>query len=493
MATCSPATSAALDLAVHNAACTTIVLRPNPTDHNKKAYYTDDAFTPANGFEIDHTATIIGPTNSSGNCTAMKTTIVDGDHAPGGVPGSNGPGFMVEANNVQFKCFTIRFGTAGISSDGFDGLNVNNMNLQSNGRDQTTGQPNGDGVWVQDGNNVQVKNSTFAGQGFDAIESDVNFSTTNRGWSVKKDTMTGIHNSCADLSQNTASTIGELVSGKPANGISCSVSGTNDVDPAVILNDQGVGVVAGDANKVYASTVLNAHRACFDVEGDFAQALADNCITSQSSNGEGATLVGDDIKLDNFSTTLSSGHTGATCVDGTGDRMKVTNIKCGASRDMGIVVNGDDAIVTNVQVRQSKNVCLEANGNHQIWTTASCGQVTGGVGGEYGLWSTGNTGGSPSTFNTISIGDVNDKLLPGRQPGESFKKLTCHGSSNGMGISANNSDNTFDTFDIGTSYDGCAVDVSDGSAATRSRTVTAPASSTTRRCTAPIRRSRSTT
>jgi hypothetical protein len=56
------------------------------------------------------------------------------------------------------------------------------------------------------------------------------------------------------------------------------------------------------------------------------------------SNGEGATLVGDDIKLDDFSTTLSSGHTGATCVDGTGDRMKVTNVKCGASRDMGIVV-----------------------------------------------------------------------------------------------------------------------------------------------------------
>ena len=360
LATCNPATSAALETAVHNASCTTIVLRPNPTDHNKKAYYTDDAGTPANGFEIDHTATITGPTSSSGNCTALKTTIVDGDPAPGGVPGSNGPVFMVEANNVQFKCFTMRFGTAGVSSDGFDGLNVNNMNFQSNGRDQTgPGAPSvtgsGSTTATTSGQELDLRRP---GQRCDRKRRDDSGLRHQRGWSLKKDTMTGIHNSCADLSENTSSTIGELVSGKPANGISCTVSGTADVDPAIFVNDQAVGVVAGDANKVYASTVLNAHRACFDVEGVFAQVLGDNCITSQSSNGEGATLVGDDIKLDNFSTTLSSGHTGATCVDGTGDRMKVTNVKCGASRDCGIIVNGDDATVTNVQVRQSKNVCL---------------------------------------------------------------------------------------------------------------------------------------
>jgi hypothetical protein len=469
LATCTPNTSGQLDTAVHNASCTTIVLKVSPAydpgvTFGQHAYYTDFASSPANGFEVDHPVLITGPTNSSGNCTAMKTTVVDGDQAPGGVPGSNGPVFTVESDNVQFKCFTARYGTAGISSDGFDGLNVNQMNLQSNGRDQTGGAPNGDGVWVNDGDNVVVKNSTIAGQGFDGIESDVTIPTvdSNSGWVVKKNTMTNIHNSCADLSENTATTIGELVSGKPANGISCSVSGTNDVDPAIYVADQGVGVVAADANKVYASTVLNSHRSCFDIEGIFAQFLSNNCITSQSTAGMGVYLAGDNIKADSFSTTLSSGHTGATCVLVDGNLLKLTNVKCGASRDMGIVVNGDDATVTNVQVRQSKNVCLEANGNHQTWLTASCGQVTGGAGGEYGLWSTGNTGGSPSKFTSITIGDVNDTCFQADNPGETFSKISCHGSSNGKGISANNGGNTFDGFDIGTSYDACAADESDG-------------------------------
>jgi len=50
----------------------TIVLKPG-------TYFTADASTPANGFEIAvPNVTIRGQTNSSGNCTKTTTTIVDG-------------------------------------------------------------------------------------------------------------------------------------------------------------------------------------------------------------------------------------------------------------------------------------------------------------------------------------------------------------------------------------------------------------------------------
>src|SRR6476619_2930661 len=152
----------------------TIVLNPH-------RFFTADAAVPANGFEVSvPNVTIRGKTNSSGSCTNTTTTIVDGDNKPvSGTPGHVGPGWTVEADNVQFKCFRVQFGTAGIVSDGFNGLNVNNMSFVSNGRDLNAGAPAGDAIWVQDGNNVKVNGSTFSGMGFDGIESDTSVNTSN--------------------------------------------------------------------------------------------------------------------------------------------------------------------------------------------------------------------------------------------------------------------------------------------------------------------------
>src|SRR2546423_346907 len=262
------------------------LLLVNPGDTivlNPKTYYTADATTPANGFEIaTPNVTIRGKTNSSGNCTNLTTTIIDGDNKPTTSPGHVGPAFMVEAANIQFKCFTMRYGTAGIVSDGFNGLNVTTMNFVGNGR---------------------------------------------------------------DLNPNT---------------------------------------------------VTNAWYRCFYVNGDFAKFLSNTCITSHDY--EGVSLNGDNITADNFSTSISSGGTYESCVNATGDFLKLTNTKCGATRDFGIQVHGDDATVTNAQVRQSNNTCFNADGDRQTWMNATCGPVTGTDSDDYGLYA----GGVDSTFTNIS-------------------------------------------------------------------------------------------
>jgi Right handed beta helix region len=461
LATCSPANGVALEAAVHNASCTVIKLKAATTTSAavNKAYFTDDAGTPALGFEIDHTATIQGPLDSSGNCKAQTKSVVDGNPAPGGGTASNGPVFTVEANNVTFKCFTVRYGTDGIESDGFDGLNVQMMNFVGNGRDQAAGAgPLGDGIWVKDGDNVRINSSTFSGMGNDGVESDASVpgTDTNSGWSVKKNTLKNIHNSCLDLSNNTRLTLGELVSGKPANGNTCTVAGTASVDPAIRVDDQGFSGLSVDANKLYLNTVTNAFLNCFTVAGNFAQVLSNTCVTSH--NGEGLNLAGDDIKADLFTTTISSGGTGGDCVDATGDRLKLTNTKCGSTRAFGIEVHGSPATVTTAQVRQTANTCFNSDGDAQTWSGLTCGQVTGNGGTDYGAYANGDG----TKFTNVTLGDTNDAIFYSDGPNQVWTTVKGHGSSNGMGIAVNRSDTTFNGFDITSSYDACAADLANG-------------------------------
>jgi Right handed beta helix region len=413
----------------------TIVLKPG-------TYFTADASIPPIGFQISVPNVTIRGNTSGSSCSATAKTIVDGDNPPATGPGHVGWVFTVTADNIQFKCFTMRYGTAGIVTDGFDGLNVQNMRFVGNGRDTSLGEPFGDAIWVRDGNDVRVNANTFSGMGFDGIESDVNFNSSNDGWKVKKNTFTNIHNSCIDMSHNTNAILGELVSGKPKNGNSCSVSGTAGVTDAIVVDDGGV---AGP-NQIYANTVTNAWLDCYFVRGNSAKFLLNTCVTSQ--HGMGASLIGDNITSDLFTTTLSSGGTHGNCVTAVGDNLKLTNTKCGATRDSGIVVNGLNAVVTNAEVRQAAASCFLSFGDNQVWTQATCGQVNG----PFGLVATGDG----STFTNVSIGDAVSTCFEAAGPNQVWTTIKCHGSSNGAGIVVTFDNVTVDGFDFGSMYTGCA-------------------------------------
>jgi hypothetical protein len=409
-------------------------------------YFTVDASTPANGFEIAvDNVTIRGQTTSGGKCQKTATTIVDGDNPPATGPGHVGPVFTVEADNIQFNCFTMRYGTAGIVSVGNDGLNVSNSNFVGNGRDLNAGAPNGDAIWVRDGNNVKVNDSTFSGMGFDGIESDVSANPSNDAWKVKKNTFTNIHNSCIDMTWTTNSVVGELVSGKPRNGNTCTVSGTNGVTDAIVVDDKGVG----GPNQIYANTVTNAWLRCFFVGGNFAKFFGNTCVTSHA--GEGARLNGDNITSDLFTTTISSGGTSGDCVDATGDNLKLTNTKCGATRALGIEVHGKNAVVKNAQVRQTRFTCFLSDGDKQAWTDISCGDVTGV--GFLGL----SADGDGSRLTNVSVGDTDGSCFQANGPNEVWTTIKCHGSSSGDGILVNGHDVTVDGFDFKSTYLDCAL------------------------------------
>src|SRR5207248_1152764 len=102
----------------------TVVMKPG-------TYYTADDTdgNTADGFNVPAGVTLRGKTNSSGNCTNTTTTIIDGDNKPTTAPGHVGIDVTIDGDAVQEKCFTERYGTAGTSSDGWDGLNLNNMNF----------------------------------------------------------------------------------------------------------------------------------------------------------------------------------------------------------------------------------------------------------------------------------------------------------------------------------------------------------------------------
>jgi hypothetical protein len=297
---------------------------------------------------------------------------------------------------------------------------------------------------VQDGNNVKINASTFTGMGRAAVESDININASNDGWKVKKNVWQNMADSCALLDNNTNLLMGELVSGKPANGNTCSVVGvTGPPDPGIDVNDQGVG----GANALYANTVLNSHGDCYEVQGDGAIFKGNNCITSQM--GRGVYLNGDGIVADSFSTTLSSGHTDGTCIVSDGDNLKLTNFKCGATRDQGVVINGDGSTVTNGSVRQSVNTCLDSEGDNQVWNNVSCGHVT--ASGEYGLEGSSSAN---STFTKIAIGDTNGPCAFLNTSGEQLTTFTCN-SAGSYGIEMNDANLVVNGFTVSSSQDNC--------------------------------------
>jgi hypothetical protein len=86
--------------------------------------------------------------------------------------------------------------------------------------------------------------------------------------------------------------------------------------------------------------------------------------------------------------------------------------------------------------------------------------VTGSSGNDYGAYANG----AGSKFTNVTIGDTNDACFFVDTTGDNelWTTVKCHGSSNSKGIDVNSANTTFNGFDINTSYDGCAVDESDG-------------------------------
>jgi hypothetical protein len=154
-------------------------------------------------------------------------------------------------------------------------------------------------------------------------------------------------------------------------------------------------------------------------------------------------LNGNSILSDRFTAGQVYNH----CINSDGDNQTITNTKCGATRQYGIVVNGDGTVVTNASVKQTNSDCLQANGNNQVWTTVSCTQVTGSG---HGLYSV-STGG---TFTGITIGDVGGHCFYANSPTQMFKTVSCH-SSGDSAIYLNDANLTVDGFDVAASNGPC--------------------------------------
>jgi hypothetical protein len=415
----------------------TILIKP-------ATYFTADATVPMDGFSNANGGVMItGKTDLNGKCTKTSTTILDGDYKPTVGPGHTGVVFTVGGDNTKFQCFTMRFGTAGISSDGYSGLNVKSMVFTGNGRDLNAGAPVGDGIWVQDGDNVIIKKSTFSGMGFDGIQSTINLSLSNDGWVVQQNVLKNIHSSCIDAGNNTTTQVGAIVSGVPVNGNTCFVAGTNASDDAIIVKDGGVG---GTPNIIAANTVTNSWFRCFRIESDNAKFMTNTCTASHDNDG--VSLSGDGIVSDKFTT----GQTYNDCINSNGDNQTITNTKCGPTRDYGVQIFGDGTTVTNLKVTQSNNACLDSEGDNQVWMTASCGHVTGTDSDDYGL----DAEGTGSSFTGIAIGDTYSDCFRANNSFQTFTTISCHGSGNDYGIYVNDNDVTVNGFDMGSTYNGCA-------------------------------------
>jgi hypothetical protein len=99
-------------------------------------------------------------------------------------------------------------------------------------------------------------------------------------------------------------------------------------------------------------------------------------------------------------------------------------------------VNGDNAVVTDAEVRQTQNVCFYAGGDNQMWTNATCQQVTGTDGDDYGLYA----GGIGSTFTNVTIGDTYASCFYADNSDQVFTTIKCHSSNGGVGIYVNDND-----------------------------------------------------
>jgi parallel beta-helix repeat protein len=409
----------------------TIVIKPG-------TYFTVDATTAADGFSNANGGVMItGKTDLNGKCTKTSTTILDGDFKPTVGPGHTGVVFTVGGNTTKFQCFTMRFGTAGIVSDGWSGLNVKTMAFVGNGRDldQNTNNWDGDGIYVLNGDSVLIKKSTFSGMGRDAIESDA--IVVNSGWVIQQNAIKNVHGSCIGASVNINTQVGQLVGTVASNGNTCTnVAQAHD---AIIV---GFGPTT-TGNIIAGNTVTNAtgwH--CFDIEGDGSKFVLNTCTAAHDDDA--VYLNGDNILSDRLTVGPAQGH----CLLSDGDDQTITNTKCGAANGDGIVVNGDGTTVTNASVKQANGTCLQANGDNQVWTTASCTHATGGT--SDGLYSQSNGG----SFTGITIGDVGLYCFYVNDSNETLKTTTCH-SAGGSAYFLNDANLTVDGFDALASNNVC--------------------------------------
>jgi parallel beta-helix repeat protein len=396
-----------------------------------RTYYTADDTDGdvTDGFNLPGGVLLTGKT-LNGVCTKTATTILDGDAKPGNAAAHTGKVLTIDGNGARVQCLTVRFGTTGIYSDGWNGLNVKSAAFVGNGRDLAAGS-DGDSIYVQDGNGVKVNKTTFIGDGHHAIQSDVSVNVNNTSWIVQGNTFNNIAYSCIAAFNNASA----LISGNTCNTVGFS---------ADAIDVEGTAV-AGTPNTVTSNTVKNSYNGCYYISGDNTQLTNNKCGAAHDDYG--AELYGNGV--------VASGNTfGLTynaCIYSNDNNQQILNNTCGQTREYGIEVFGDNTIVSNLTIGQTYNTCLYSNGFHETWTTVTCGSVTGTGGSDYGMYA----GAQNSTYTGIAIGHTYDACFYSDNTNQTFNTISCKGVSDSYGIESTSDNFTVNGFDFGATYSGC--------------------------------------
>jgi parallel beta-helix repeat protein len=396
-----------------------------------RTYYTADDTDGdvTDGFNLPGGVLLTGKT-LNGVCTKTATTILDGDAKPGNAAGHTGVVLTIDGSGAKVQCLTVRFGTTGIYSDGWNGLNVKTAAFVGNGRDLAAGS-DGDAIYIQDGNGVKVNKTTFIGAGHHAIQSDVSVNVNNTNWIVQGNTFNNVASSCIAAFNNASA----LISGNTCNTVGFSA-------PAIDVEGTAV---AGTPNTVSSNTVKNSYDDCYYISGDNTQFLSNKCGAAHNNYGVQLFGIGAVASGNSFGVTLNA------CINAADDNQQILNNTCGQTHDIGFETSGNNTIVSNLTIGQSYLTCLYSNGFHETWTTVSCGSVTDPSTTEYGLYA----GAQNSTYTGVAIGHTYGPCFYSDNTNQTFNTISCKGSSDSYGIESTSDNFTVNGFDFGATYDGC--------------------------------------